>query len=147
MPAGAVWLGPLEWPEQVPRLERQRSVGVLARRSRRRRARRPPAWLTLRGWLPGPEDLFDPPRDPITQPELWDGGGCGDSDDPLFQEFLRACTPHLGWLSAELRVTPWVLVQRLTLFVDRVFDIAEDFRLPTAAHTLVKAVKGLRRED
>ena len=88
MPAGAVWLGPLEWPEPVPRLERQRSVGVLARRSRRRRARRPPAWLTLRGWLPGPEGLFNPPRDPITQPELWDGGG--DSDDPLFLEFLRA---------------------------------------------------------
>ena len=99
-------MGPLEWPEPVPRLERQQSVGVLARRSRRRRARRPPAWLTLRGWLPGPEDMFDPPPDPITQPELWDGGGCGDSDDPLLLEFLRACTPHLEWLSAELRVTP-----------------------------------------
>ena len=147
MPTGAVWLGPLEWPEPVPRLQRQRSVGVLARRSRRRRARRPPAWLTLRSWLPGPEDLFDPPRDPITQSELWDGGGCGDSDDPLFLEFLRACTPHLGWLSAELRVTPRVLVKRLTLFVDRVFDTADAFRLPTAAHNLVKAVKSLRRED
>ena len=34
-------------------------------------------WLTLRGWLHGPEDLFDPPppRDPVSQPELWDGGG------------------------------------------------------------------------
>ena len=64
MPAGAVWLGALEWPEPVPRLERQRSVGVSARRSRRRRARRPPAWLTLRGWLHGPEGLFDPPPPP-----------------------------------------------------------------------------------
>ena len=53
MPVGVVWLGPLEWPEPVPRLERQRSVGVLARRSRRRRACWPPAWLTLRGWLSG----------------------------------------------------------------------------------------------
>ena len=61
------------------------------------------------------------------------GGGCEDSDNPLFLEFLRACTPHLGWLSAELRVTPWVLVKRLTLFVDRVFDTTEGFRLPTAA--------------
>ena len=25
------------------------------------RARRPPAWLTLRGWLQGPEDLLDRP--------------------------------------------------------------------------------------
>ena len=61
MPAGAVWLRALEWPEPLPRLQRQRSVGVLARRSRRRRARRPPAWLTLRGWLHGPEGLFDYP--------------------------------------------------------------------------------------
>ena len=75
MPAGAVWLGVLEWPQPEPRLARKRSVGGPARRSRRRRARRPPAWVTLCGWLHGPEDLFDPPRDPVTQPELWDGGG------------------------------------------------------------------------
>ena len=66
------------------------------------------------------------------------------SDDPLFLEFLRACTPHLGWLSAELRCGPWILVKRLTLFVDGVFDTAEEFRLPTAASTLVKAVQGLK---
>ena len=95
------------------------------------------------------EGLFDPPP-PVTLSlslSCGKGGGCEDSDDPLFVEFLRACTPHLGWLSAELRVTPWVLVKRLTLFVDRVFDTAEEFRLPSAAHTLVKAVQGLRRED
>ena len=137
MPAGAVWLGVLEW----------RSVGGTAQRSRRRRARRPPAWLTLRGWLHGPEDLLHPPRDPVSQPELWDGEGCEDSDVPLFLELLKACTPHLRWLSAELRITPWVLVKRLTLSLDRVFDTAEDFRLPSAAHTLVKAVQSLKRED
>ena len=54
-------------------------------------------------------------------------GGCGDSDDLLFLEFLRACIPHLGWLSAELRCTPWVLIKRVTLFVDRVFDTARSF--------------------
>ena len=75
------------------------------------------------------------------------GGGGGDFEDPLFLDFLRACTPHLGWLSAELRCTPWILVKRLTLFVDRVFDTAKDFRLPTAAFNLVKAVQGLRREE
>ena len=62
MQAGAVWLGVLEGPEPMPRLERQRSVGGSARRSRRTQACRPPAWLTLRGWLHGPEGLFDPPR-------------------------------------------------------------------------------------
>ena len=62
MLVGAVWLGVLEWPELVPRLERQGSVGGSARRSRRTRARRPQSWLTLRGWLHGPEGLFDPPR-------------------------------------------------------------------------------------
>ena len=69
------------------------------------------------------------------------------ADDPLFLEFLRACTPHLGWLSAELRCTPWILVKGVTLFVDRVFDTAEDFRLPSAASTLIKAVHGLKRQD
>ena len=74
-------------------------------------------------------------------------GGCEGSHDPLFLEFLRACTPHLGWLLAELRCTLWILVNRLTLFVDRVFDSAEDFRLPMAASTLIKAVRGLKCED
>ena len=75
------------------------------------------------------------------------GGGGEGSYDLLFLEFLRACTPHLGWLLAELRCTPWIPVKRLTLFVDRVFDAAEDFCLPTVAWTLVKAVQGLKRED
>ena len=61
MPSGLVWLGVLEWPEPEPRLARQRSAGGSAQRSRRRRARRPPDWLTLRGLLQGPEDLFAPP--------------------------------------------------------------------------------------
>ena len=60
----------------------------------------------------------------------------------LFLEVLRACTPDLSWLSAELRCTPWVLVKRLTLFVARVFDTAEDFRFPRVAATLIEAVQG-----
>ena len=31
--------------------------------------------------------------------------------------------------------------------MDRVFDTAEDFRLTSAAHTVVKVVQGLKRED
>ena len=38
-------------------------------------------------------------------------------------------------------------VKRLTLFVDHVFDAAKDFRLPTAASTLIKAVQGLKHDD
>ena len=72
---------------------------------------------------------------------------CEGYNDPLFLEFLRACTLQPGWLSAELRGTPWILVKRLTLFVDRVFDTADDFRLPTAASTLVKAMQGLKHDD
>ena len=150
MPLGSVWLGKLEWPEPELRLARQRSAGGSARRPRKRRACRLPSWLTLRGWLPGLEDLFNPPpppRAPVTQPELWAGGGCEGTDDPLFLEFLGPCTPHLGWLSAELCCTPRIVVKRLTWFVDRVFDMAEDFRLPTAPSTLLKAVQGLKRED
>ena len=66
----------------------------------------------------------------------------------MFLEFLKACTPpHLVWLSAELRWPPWILVKRLTLFIDRVFDTAEDFRLPKAAFVLVKALGRLKREN
>ena len=75
------------------------------------------------------------------------GGGCEDSDDPLGLGFLRACTPHLGWLFAELWCTSWILVKIPTLFVDRVFDSAEDFRLLAATSILVKAVGSLKRED
>ena len=39
------------------------------------------------------------------------------------------------------------MVKRLALFVDRVFDMAEDLRLPPAAATLVKAVQGLKHEN
>ena len=72
---------------------------------------------------------------------------CEGSDHSLFLEFLRACTPHLGRLSAELRCTPRSPFKRLTLFIDRVFDTAEHFRLPSAAWTLIKVVRGLKRED
>ena len=61
MPEGSVWLGPLGWPEPEERAVRVQSGGGSARHVRRRRARRPLAWLSLRGWQPGPEDLFDPP--------------------------------------------------------------------------------------
>ena len=62
-------------------------------------------------------------------------------------EFWKGCTPHLGWLSAELRCTPKILVKRLTLFNDRVFVTAEDFRLPKVVCVLVKALGRLKRED
>ena len=74
-------------------------------------------------------------------------GGCEGSDDPLIHVFLWAYTPHLGWLSAELRCTTWIVVKWLSLFIDRVFDTAEVFRLPTASSTLIQAMRGLKRED
>ena len=73
--------------------------------------------------------------------------GCEGSDDPLFLEFLSACTPQPGWLSAEQCCTPWILVKRLTLFNDCVIDTAEHFRPPTAASKLVRALKGLKRDE
>ena len=77
MPSGLVWLGKLEWPKPEPQLARQRSAGGSARRPHRRRARRPPAWLTLRGWLPGPEDLFDPPPPDSVNGNCSNGSGNG----------------------------------------------------------------------
>ena len=49
-------------------------------------------------------------------------------------------SPHPGWLSAEMRCTPWILVKRLTLFVTRVFNTAEDFFLGKAVPVLVQAL-------
>ena len=83
----------------------------------------------------------------MTQPDPWEGGGCEGSEDPLFLEFLTVCTTHLGLPQVELRCTPRVLVKRLTLFVYRVFDTAEDCRVPTAASMLVKAVQDVKHED
>ena len=86
MPAGAVWLVPLEWPEPVPRLERQRSVGNWSKVAQETG---PPApsladsarlAARSRGLVRPPP----PPRDPITQPELWDGGGWGFGRPPVF---------------------------------------------------------------
>ena len=39
------------------------------------------------------------------------------------------------------------MVERLTLFVYRVFDTEEDFRLPRAASTLVKAAQSMKHDD
>ena len=47
----------------------------------------------------------------------------------------------------KLRCTPWILVKTLTLFLDRVFDAAEDFRLKKAVPVLVHALQGLRHDD
>ena len=38
-------------------------------------------------------------------------------------------------------------MKRLTLFIDLVFDAAEDFCLPTVVSVLVKALGRLKRED
>ena len=57
-----------------------------------------PAWLTLRGWLPGPEDLFDPPPppcDPLTQPELLEGG-VKIPMTPCFSSFRGPAPPTWG---------------------------------------------------
>ena len=96
-----------------------------------------------------PEGLYDP----LPPPVIWCGnrscrmrGGEG-SDEPLFLQLLRTCTPHLGWLSGELRCSPWILVKWMTQFADRVLDTAEDFQLPVAASQLVKSLSSQRQED
>ena len=62
----------------------------------------------------------------------------------LIPRVLESLHPHLGWMSAELKCTPWILVKWLTLFIDRVFDTAEDLCLPPAVFVLVKALGRLK---
>ena len=96
MPSGSVWLGTLEWPEPEPRLPRQRSEGGSARRSRRRRARRPPSLAEVARMAAKSGGLVrppPPPRDPVTQPEMWGGGGVRGLTNPYSLSSLGPAPP------------------------------------------------------
>ena len=126
MPAGAAWLGPLEWPELEAARVCLRSREGLGRRLHRRCA----TWLTLQGWRRGPQDLFDPSPKLVTQPELWEGG----------IETTKMPRPP-GLVVRGVVVYTLFLVKRLTLSVDRVRHTAEDFCLGQAVLVPVQAMR------
>ena len=48
---------------------------------------------------------------------------------PLDLELMQALTPHFDWIAAILRCSLWPAAKRTGLWLNRVFDTAEDYRL------------------
>ena len=66
---------------------------------------------------------------------------------PLFLEFMQALTPHFHWIAEREGCSLWMVVKRVDLWLNRVFDTAEDFRLRGALPALLGALRKLPPES
>ena len=66
---------------------------------------------------------------------------------PLFLEFMQALTPHFHWIAERERCGLWMVAKRVYLWLNRVFDIAEDFRLRGALPALLGALRTLHPDS
>ena len=66
---------------------------------------------------------------------------------PLFLEFMQALTPHFHWIAEREGCSLWMVVKRVDLWPNRVFDTAEDFRLRGALPALLGALRKLQPES
>ena len=62
---------------------------------------------------------------------------------PLFLEFMQALSPHFHWIAERERCGLWMVAKRLGLWLNRVFDTAEDFGLRWALPALLSALRTL----
>ena len=58
-------------------------------------------------------------------------------------EFMQALTPHFHWIAERERCGLWMVAKRVDLWLNRVFDTAEDFRLRGALPALLRALRAL----
>ena len=65
---------------------------------------------------------------------------------PLFLEFMQALTPHFHWIADREGCSLWMVVKRVDLWLDRVFDTTEDFRLKGALPALLASLHNLQPE-
>ena len=72
-----------------------------------------------------------------------DRGGRVQKQPPLFLEFMQALTPHFHWIAERERCGLWMVAKRVDLWLNRVFDTAEDFRLQGALPALLGASRKL----
>ena len=72
-----------------------------------------------------------------------DRGGRVQEQPPLFLEFMQALTPHFHWIAERERCGLWMVAKRVDLWLNRVFDTAEDFRLQGALPALLGALRKL----
>ena len=66
---------------------------------------------------------------------------------PLFLEFMQALTPHFHWIAERERCGLWMVAKRVDLWLNRVFDTAEDFRLRGALPALLSALRALHPDS
>ena len=72
-----------------------------------------------------------------------DRGGRVQEQPPLFLEFMQTITPHFHWIAERERCGLWMVAKRVDLWLNRVFDTAEDFRLQGALPALLGALRKL----
>ena len=72
-----------------------------------------------------------------------DRGGRVQEQPPLFLEFMQALTPHFYWIAEREHCGLWMVAKRVDLWLNRVFDTAEDFRLQGALPALLVALRKL----
>ena len=66
---------------------------------------------------------------------------------PLFLEFMQALTPHFHWIAERERCGLWMVAKRVDLWLNRVFDTTEDFRLRGALPALLRALRTLHPDS
>ena len=149
-PPHAVKLGDLVWPSRSIRRHSSAPSSGQAGMSRRRRRKarwRVPSWLQLsasRPRLGGGRAQWRRP------PPLYKGPDRGrrvQEQAPLFLEFMQALTPHFHWIAERERCGLWMVAKRVDLWLNRVFDTAEDFRLRKALPALLSALRALHPDS
>ena len=60
---------------------------------------------------------------------------------PLYLEFMHTLTPHFHWIAAAQSCSLRLVAKRIGLWLNRVFDTAEDYRV---LHALPKVLEALR---
>ena len=149
-PPHAVKLGDLDWPSRsVCRSPSAPSSGQagMSRRRRRKARWRVPSWLQLSASRPRLRGGRSEWRLP---PPLYKGPDRGRrvrEQPPLFLEFMQALTPHFHWIAEREGCSLWMVVKRVDLWLNRVFDTAEDFRLRGALPALLGALRKLQPES
>ena len=149
-PPHAVKLGDLDWPSRpVRRTPSAPSSGQAGMSRRRRRKARwsLPSWLQLSASRPrlrgGRSEWRRPP--PLCKGP--DRGRRVREQPPLFLEFMQALTPYFHWIAEREGCGLWMVVKRVDLWLNRVFDTAEDFRLRGALPALLGALRTLQPES
>ena len=66
---------------------------------------------------------------------------------PLFLEFMQTLTPHFHWIAERERCGLWMVAKRVDLWLNRVFDTAEDFRLRGALPALLSALRAFHPDS